>query len=290
MARRIVSGFGIALVGALISCTPVESESPTVVIVNNRPITQSEVDARWSELSESRRAFYLSQGGKKRFLDEVVLTHILLQEADRLGLPHTPAVQERMERMREQVLLDAVKRELIQTLPDVSEADLKTYAETHAASALEVQQVRVAVIVVPAEAQARDVKRQIDQGYDFGRLAQKYSTDEASRAKGGDIGLFHKGAVPADLESALLNLKPGQATEPIAGPNGYYIVKVVSRLPPDGAEALAAAQRLRQELLAEKRSKQFQEALAKLKASASVRLADVTALTMDNAGATSSAK
>jgi peptidyl-prolyl cis-trans isomerase C len=256
-----------------------------VVFVNGKAITQSEFDYRWGELPESTRARYQSQGGKRRFLDDLVTREILLQEAHRLGLDYSPGVAERMERVREQLLLDELMKELLQGPPDVRDDDVRQYADTHPSLMLELQQVRFAQIVVPNEGQAKDLKRQAEQGGDFAKLAQRYSTDESTRGKGGEVGLFRKGVVSAEIESALLTLSAGSLSEPIATPAGYYVIKVLDRVREDSPDGQAVRQRLKQELLAEKRRKQFEDALAKLKASATIRMADVTGLASEHAGA-----
>ena len=75
-----------ALLG-LPGCTPAASdESPVLAVVNGKPITQSEFDVRWAELPESRQVRYQREGGKKKFLEDMIARELLLQEARRLGL------------------------------------------------------------------------------------------------------------------------------------------------------------------------------------------------------------
>jgi peptidyl-prolyl cis-trans isomerase C len=262
----------------------VEPESPAVAIVNGQPITQSEVDYRWSLMPDSMRSRYESQGGKKRFVDDLVDREILLQEARRLGLEHSPTVVERFQRLREQVLLDELMKEMVQGRPDVSEDEIRAYVEAHPSATLEAQQVKLSQIVVPTEQQAKDIRRQIEQGYNFERLAQKYSTDEATRAKGGEIGLYRRGAVAPEVEPALLTLKAGAVSDPIATSSGYHLIKVVSRMAPESTESTEAKRRLKQELLAEKGRKQFETAMGRLRASATVWKGNVTGESIESAG------
>jgi peptidyl-prolyl cis-trans isomerase C len=273
----------IGLLGAA-GCSLSDADSPVVVIVNGKPITQTEVDYRWSKLPDSLRTHYASQGGKRRFLDELVTRELLLQEARREGLEHRPDVMERLERSREDVLLHEVMQELVGGHPfRVADEELQAYIDAHPESTLEAQQVRLAQIMVGSEQQAKDIKRQLEQGYDFGRLAQKYSLDEATRAKGGEVGLYRKGVVAPEVEPVLLTLRPGAVSEPVPARNGYYLVKVLGREPGDSANSQAARQRLKQELYAEKRRKQFEDAMAKLRSSATIRMADLSALAVDSA-------
>src|SRR4051812_49234587 len=85
---------------AMSGCSPITEEPPVLAIVNGKPISQSEFDYRWSELSDSARARYDRQGGKKKFLDDLISREVLLQEAKRQGLDQSLTLRERMERVK----------------------------------------------------------------------------------------------------------------------------------------------------------------------------------------------
>lgn len=269
----------MSLIVFVVGCAAEAPETPTIVVVNGKPITQSELDYRWSELPDTMRVRYQSQGGKRRFLDDLITRELLLQEARRQGLEHTLPVLERVERLKEQVLLDELINDLAQAHRDVNDAELDAYLDAH--SAIMAHQIKGAQILVATEAQAKDLKRQMERGADFGKLAQRYSLDEGTKAKGGEFGVYRKGVVASELEPVLLALKPGAVSEPILSPAGYHLVKVLSRDAEEVAAARAARQRLKQEVLAEKRRKRVEDMLAKLRASATIRMADVSVLAVE---------
>jgi len=85
-----------------------------------------------------------------------------------------------------------------------------------------------------AEAQ-RKVKMLMDRlnsGADFAQLAMDYSEDANSAATGGDLGYVPESALnrsdPA-LKKALLELKPGQISQPIQLKEGVRILKLITR-------------------------------------------------------------
>lgn len=269
----------LALVGAGLSgCTPSSPDSPVLAVVNGRPITQSEFDFRWSELPESTRMHYENLGGKKKFLDDLISREILLQEARRLGLDHSLAFRMRIERVKEQLLLDELMREAASMNIRIPESELEAYYDLHRSALLEAQQIRAAHILVGTEAQAKDLKHQLSQGYNFAKLAQRYSIDETTKANGGEFGIYRSGMADPGIERALLTLKPGVVSDPIQTPSGYHLVKVIARDADEAQRMEAARQRLRRELYAEKRRKQFEEVLAKLRATATIRVATTSGL------------
>lgn len=74
----------------------------------------------------------------------------------------------------------------------------------------------------------------LQQGEDFGMLAQNYSEDANSVQAGGDLGFIGESALDkanADLRKAVMALQPGQITPVIASPEGFRILKVLSREP-----------------------------------------------------------
>ena len=69
-----------------------------------------------------------------------------------------------------------------------------------------------------AEAKAKidDLKKQIEAGADFGKLAKENSDDKDSAAKDGDFGLIKKNSpYPEAIKKTVFELKPGQVSEPL---------------------------------------------------------------------------
>lgn len=67
-------------------------------------------------------------------------------------------------------------------------------------------------------------------GAEFAAVARQRSDDKSSAAKGGDFGVIRRvDRVPEDIKKAVFALKPGEISEPVRQPLGFYIVKVESR-------------------------------------------------------------
>jgi peptidyl-prolyl cis-trans isomerase SurA len=85
-----------------------------------------------------------------------------------------------------------------------------------------------------ARKKIQSMNARLRQGEDFAMLAQNYSEDAASSQNGGDLGFIPESALEkadVDLRKALLSLRPGETTAPLRTPEGYRILKLVTREP-----------------------------------------------------------
>jgi len=91
-------------------------------------------------------------------------------------------------------------------------------------------EVKASHILVAKESEAKDIKKQLDEGADFAKLAKSKSTDTGSGAKGGDLGYFTKGKMVKEFEDyAFKDGVEGKISDPIKTQFGYHIIKVVDR-------------------------------------------------------------
>ncbi|MBX3236806.1 MAG: peptidylprolyl isomerase [Nitrospiraceae bacterium] len=274
----------LGLTGSLTGCTEPPQEEPVVAMINGRSITQSEFDLRWGELSQATRTRYDKEGGKKRFLDELIMRELLMQEARKQGLDQSDDIREKTQRYREQLILDELLKDKIKTKVEVSKEELDAYLEKHANQLLANPKVAVSVMLLPNVYAAKDLKRQVEAGGNFSKFAARYSVDERSRAKGGDLGPYKKGLLEPELDALVPNLRPGVLSDPVKSEKGYYLMKV-SPLEPEILQAdQATRERLRQELLAEKRRKRLDDVFSELRTGATIRLADASRYVTDETG------
>lgn len=98
--------------------------------------------------------------------------------------------------------------------------------QTHARHIL----VRTNELVSEADAQRKlsVLRERIVQGADFAALA-RLNSDDASAARGGDLGWILQGDTVPDFERAMNALAPGEISEPIQTPFGYHLIQVVER-------------------------------------------------------------
>jgi peptidyl-prolyl cis-trans isomerase C len=272
----------LLFVGMLAGLGPVlwgcaeRQEEPVVALVNGRAITQTEFDLRWGELSKATRARYEKEGGKRRFLDELITRELLMQEARRRGLDQDDAIRDKTQRYKEQLILDELLKDKLQSKVEVTQAELDAYYEQHASQLLDPLKANVSVMLLPNVYAARDLEAQVNRGGSFAKFAQRYSIDEKTKAKGGELGPYRKGLVPPEIDAVVRTLKLGMVSAPIKTDNGYYLVMLTPLDETIIQADLATQERLRQELLSDKRRKRFEEVIADIRANAAVRFAEAS--------------
>ncbi|UVT16368.1 MAG: peptidylprolyl isomerase [Nitrospira sp.] len=270
--------------GPVLSGCAERQEEPVVALVNGRAITQTEFDLRWGELSQATRSRYEKEGGKRRFLDELITRELLMQEARRRGLDQNDAIRDKTQRYKEQLILDELLKDKLQSKVELTQGELASYYESHASELLDPLKANVSLMLLPNVYAARDLEAQVNRGGSFAKFAQRYSIDEKTKAKGGDLGPYRKGLVPSEVDSVIHTLKLGMVSAPIKAENGYYLV-MLSPLDETIIQAdLATQERLRQELLADKRRKRFDEVIADIRTNAAVRFAEASRYITEDTG------
>ena len=75
--------------------------------------------------------------------------------------------------------------------------------------------------------EAESVLAQAKGGANFEDLAKKYSEDEGSKVKGGDLDYFGRGQMVKEFEDVAFAMKPGDISDLVKTQFGYHIIKVL---------------------------------------------------------------
>ncbi|HEX4136142.1 MAG TPA: peptidylprolyl isomerase [Bryobacteraceae bacterium] len=78
------------------------------------------------------------------------------------------------------------------------------------------------------------LESRLKQGEDFAMIAQNYSEDPATTPNGGDLGFLGESSfdkTSPELRKLVLSLQPGQLSPVIRTPEGYRILKMISKEP-----------------------------------------------------------
>ncbi len=140
--------------------------------------------------------------------------------------------------------------------------------QTHARHIL----IKVSDAVSEAEARHKleQLRERIANGADFGELARLNSND-LSAAKDGDLGWLYPGDTVPEFERTMVELQPGELSQPVQTPFGWHLIQVLERRV---ADVSAERQRLqaRQALRERKAEEAYQEWVRQLRDRAYVDL------------------
>lgn len=111
---------------------------------------------------------------------------------------------------------------------------------------------------------ARELASRAQQGEDFYNLAY-YNSDDRTRYVGGDLGYFHKGQMVSKFEKGVLELEPGEISDPVRTMYGWHIIKLVEDNPSRQMSYETMREKLRQKLEKEQRDAYYEEWMSSLR-------------------------
>jgi peptidyl-prolyl cis-trans isomerase C len=88
-----------------------------------------------------------------------------------------------------------------------------------------VKKVQARHILVASKEKAEEIKKKIDEGEDFSKLAEEFS-ECPSKKRGGDLGWFGKGAMVRPFEVAAFTAEEGQVVGPVKTEFGWHVIYV----------------------------------------------------------------
>ncbi len=83
-------------------------------------------------------------------------------------------------------------------------------------------------ILVATEKECNDLKKKIENGGDFAKLAKKFSKCPSGE-QGGFLGEFKPGEMVPEFDKVVFSAEPGVVSDPVKTDFGYHLVEVISR-------------------------------------------------------------
>ena len=201
-------------------------KADTVVLtINGRTITLGEVVAVRQALPDQYQ----------NLPDEVLLGALIQQLADqqmladaavKAGLDKSYNVALALKNQRRATLADAYMTDIL--VKGVTDEEIaKVYAD-QIANAEPVREVRASHILVTEEEKAKELKKMLDEGADFAKLAAEHGTD-GTKTRGGDLGYFVKEQMVPEFASAAFALEKGAISDPVKSPFGWHLIYLADK-------------------------------------------------------------
>ncbi len=227
--------------------TPADFPPETVVAVSgDRKITAAEVIKLFESLPLQMRQSY--ERDPKGFLSQWFLLNKLSAMAEEQKVDQRPPYKEMLAVQRMTMLA--------QSMMDVKAASVNIPQEdlqkAYEAKKDDYLMAKVKIIYVPfvageaqsvtagqktmteaqALAKAEGVVKKARAGEDFVKLVAENSEDPISKERQGDFGPVRRGdKLPEQIKQSIFTLKPGEVTDPVRQPNGYYILRLQEMTP-----------------------------------------------------------
>jgi len=300
--RRILAASLCTL--ALAACHKDSAKSGAVVAAGKGfDITSGEFKARLEEQPPFMRGRYNTLERRKEFLDILVQNEVLAAEARRQGLDKDADVQMALKKVMIQKLVQRVLADP-KDGSSASDADAQKYFDEHRPEFYHPRRVRLAAVSFASDAgspkRAKDLaqarkalaKLKADEKKNplaFNAVVTEFSEDNANKASGGDLGFKTEEelakAFSPEFAQATLALKQGETSGVLESPKGVHIVKFLGQQEEVNRTFDQVKPQIVNRLTREKRQKDFQDWVKKLKDDAGVKVDEKALEAVEIAGA-----
>lgn len=200
----------------------------------------------------------------KKYTDDWVRRQIILQEADRLNFTDRRDVRERMQRVQDEFILQAVQDYIISEFEDdlsVSELEARNYYQQNKDKfTLEEQYVQYRHVITESISEAQNAKRELMRGTDWETVAKGYSKYPDLKIResqkfwpisisGGDVNMLNR---------YLRVIGPSEISPIYRSGNEYHFVQLIDERPEgDHPDLDWLIEQIREWLTLEKRKRAF---------------------------------
>lgn len=188
------------------------------------------------------------------------------------------------KRLREQLLVERIKRRKVSLRISVTEEDIDQYLNANREK-LETGLSFEArhILFVPtagagedgwqaARRRGEDVYTRVMGGEEFGELAREFSDDTATAKNGGRLGVLKRGELAPDIEKAILRLSPGEHSSPFRSEVGYHLFELESKETLAGEQLTQARNQIRDILYKQKYDVRLNEWLVEIRGKAIIEM------------------
>lgn len=175
-----------------------------------------------------------------KVLYDAILDQLIQQTT--LGQSHTGDAPQRVKLQLENERRSLLAAEVIETVlaGAVSPAEVQAVYDAKYAEGPGEDEYHAAHILVETEETAKAIKADLDSGANFAETAKEKSTGPSGPG-GGDLGWFGLGAMVPEFEAAVVDLAPGQVSDPIKTQFGWHVI-ILNEKRKKAAPALEAVQ------------------------------------------------
>ncbi len=180
------------------------------------------------------------------------------------------------KRLREQLMVERVKRRKVNLRISVTEAEIDRYLSENRQkleTGLSFEARHILILPEPGKGEDgwTEARRRTEhvyalllEGRDFSELAKEYSQDGSGK-DGGHLGKVKRGELSPDIEEAILRLQVGESSAPFRSQVGYHLFHLDGKETMAGEALVQARNQIRDILYRQKYEARLSEWLSEIK-------------------------
>jgi peptidyl-prolyl cis-trans isomerase C len=163
---------------------------------------------------------------RENLLNKMVDEELLLREAQKMNLYNDEDYKFKVEAYKRELLMNLYLDQFLKE--NNTEENQRKYYEENKEKYAKKEMVRISVISVGSEDEAKEILKKAQDGEDFAGLVKKYSKGPFVN-RGGDFGYRVRNSLKREIADAAFSMKNGEISGPVKTQQdgGYHIIKRV---------------------------------------------------------------
>ena len=210
-----------------------QNDDPTIMTINGQPVSRSEFEYSYNKNNSEG---VIDKKTVNEYVDLFVNYKLKVLAALDAHIDTTASFKQEFLQYRDQQVRPAmissgdVEAEAQKIYEEAKQRVSRSGGMVHPAHILiRLGQKASAADQETARQKAQSIYQALCKGGDFAGYARKYSDDQGSAVKGGDISWISRGQTVKTFEDAAFSLKVGEISKPILSEFGYHIIKLMGK-------------------------------------------------------------
>lgn len=229
--------------------------------IENKSIVET-INGSWSVkkllsvaryISDTQKQFIRNKENLKESISGLVVRDYLIDEARRNNLDRSDIYYSNVNKKFEEFIIQRVTEKIKDEIK-IRQNEIEDYYNSNIQNYKQPKQVRLSSILLGDSTIAFEVKKLLDEGENFGALAEKYSLQVKTAAQNGDMGFFNKNDLN-EIDCSIAEIKINDVKGPIINEDKFLFIKCTEEM----GSLIIPIESIKDKLIEEIRGMKFQE-------------------------------
>jgi parvulin-like peptidyl-prolyl isomerase len=168
----------------------------------------------------------MEEDARRRALNNEIDLRIMANKARAAGLDQDRAYKARAGEFHKSRLINLHRERLVEQMTP-TDKELKAFYEANRGSITEPETRKVQMVMLKTKEEADDIKAKLDNGeITLYQAALEHSIAPNAKVDLGEVGWIYQGDSLPALDEAIFALGPGEISNPVETPAGWYLITV----------------------------------------------------------------